>query len=150
VLRGYYSALEALAASGNSLVIDDVLFMDNGPFRDEMVSVRQRLPRRWTWWKPGNARGNRVMGQARGHYCQCHESVHYDAVMDTLSTPAELARQVLALVRAGRAALVQQQLQACAAAAATLDPPPTAKDAAMQYLQATPAPRVVQLPPGWR
>lgn len=112
-LRGYYSSLAALAGTGNNLIVDDVFFFDPGPFRNEILALHRALfPRERLLMirvfaplevveKRESARGDRVVGQARGHHAFCHVGVdQYDLDFDVSQEGCSegIAREIAATV----------------------------------------------------
>ena len=92
--RGYFGAISALAKEGNNIIVDDVLFMELVSFRDEVLALHRVLfPRENLLMvrlsaslevveKRERERGDRVIGQARGHFSNCHVGVEYDLEFD--------------------------------------------------------------------
>ena len=105
LIAGYHRAVAALAAASNHLIVDDVL-LDPAWLRDWLdalaafpvlfVGVRCPLPeveRR----ERERERGNRALGQARGHFALVHAHGAYDVEVDTSrADPAACAARIVA------------------------------------------------------
>jgi chloramphenicol 3-O phosphotransferase len=94
-LRGMRRAMAALAAEGNNLIVDEVLFGDElqdyravlAPFQVFLVGVMAPLD---VLEARERARGDREIGLARWQFDRVHRGVSYDLEVDT-STASPLA-----------------------------------------------------------
>jgi chloramphenicol 3-O phosphotransferase len=100
-LRGMRHAIAALAAQGNSIIVDDVML---GREADEYRSLLSQFVVRFVGLlAPLHvlearelARGDRDIGLARWQYDRVHRNVTYDLEIDTaVSTPLQSAEMIL-------------------------------------------------------
>ena len=105
VVHGYHRAVAALAADGLDLLLDECMVRPDwladwldvlAPFPVLLVGVHcslAELERR------ERARGDRMVGQARGHHELVHADMRYDVEVDTsVSGPSECAARIKAAV----------------------------------------------------
>lgn len=94
MIAGYHRAVAALAAAGNQLIVDEVLldpawlrdWMDVlAPFPVLFVGVRCPLH---VVERRERGRGDRAVGQARGHFGIVHAHGDYDVEVDTSQADA--------------------------------------------------------------
>lgn len=101
-LAGMRSAIDALAAEGNDLIVNDV-------FEAEQDAEYRQLLSPFTVWRVKvtaplgiieareRARGDRAIGLARGQFDRLHEAIVYDLEIDAgRATPLECAKQIKA------------------------------------------------------
>jgi chloramphenicol 3-O phosphotransferase len=102
MIAGYHRAVAALAAAGNHVIVDEVL-LDPAWLRDWVevlatsaalfVGVRCPLD---VVEQRERERGDRAVGQARGHFAIVHVHGGYDVEIDTSRTdPAGCAEQII-------------------------------------------------------
>jgi chloramphenicol 3-O phosphotransferase len=106
MIRGMHRAIAALADEGNSVIFEYVQLYPDwledlrvALDRHDAVYVGVHAPldviERWE-----RRRGNRVVGQARGHYDVVHQNARYDIEIDTSQTsPLEAAKRIVARLR---------------------------------------------------
>jgi chloramphenicol 3-O phosphotransferase len=89
VIRGMHRAIAAMASVGLNVIVDDVLLYSNwlDDYLEvlaglEVVFVGMNAPLEVIEQREG-ARGDRFLGQARGHYDVVHQHATYDLVLDT-------------------------------------------------------------------
>ncbi len=118
LLSGMYGAYAALAAAGNNLIVDDVIFDSRvleqavrhlHPFRTLLVAVKcpyEIAERR------EQERGDRFLGLAKAHYDLVHSHGVYDLEVDTsILTPMECAEQIKHRLQNGSAPDALQRIQ---------------------------------------
>ncbi|WP_323119819.1 chloramphenicol phosphotransferase CPT family protein [Burkholderia alba] len=100
-MRGMRSAVVAMAATGNPLIVDDVLLGDEkqeyarllAPFQPLVVGVYCPLD---VLEERERQRGDRPIGLARWQYDKVHAGMTYDVTVDTgEASPEACARQVM-------------------------------------------------------
>jgi chloramphenicol 3-O phosphotransferase len=100
-LRGMRHAVAALAAQGNSIVVDEVMLgQEASEYRNLLPQFEVRLV---GLFAPLHilearelARGDRDIGLARWQYDRVHRNVAYDLEIDTsVSTPLQSAKMIL-------------------------------------------------------
>lgn len=106
LVRGMHRSVAALARAGNDVIFETVLLEP-----DWGVDLREALSELEVTWvgvrcplevieKRERERGNRVVGQARGHYNTVHEGLSYDIEVDTSTLqPHEAARAVATYIQ---------------------------------------------------
>jgi chloramphenicol 3-O phosphotransferase len=101
LLKGIYHAVAALAAQGNDVIIDDVIF-DPRALREavnvlysfNVLFIGIRCPLEIAKGRE-QERGNRTLGLVEAHYDVVHSHGVYDLEVDTsVLTPAECARRI--------------------------------------------------------
>jgi len=100
LMLGMRRAIAALARAGNDLIVDDVLSAEDvADYRGVLSGVELKLvglvaPIEIIEARE-RARGDRMIGLARGQLGYMHRGIAYDLMLDTSSgTPPELARQI--------------------------------------------------------
>jgi chloramphenicol 3-O phosphotransferase len=103
LMRGMRAAIAAMAAEGNNLIVDDVMFGSGeaaeyrrllAPFEHYFVALRAPLD---VHESRELARGDRDIGLARWQYDRVHTGITYDLEIDTsASSPAECAAKIKA------------------------------------------------------
>ena len=103
LIAGYHRAVSALAAASNHLIVDDVLldptwlrdWLDTlAPYPVLFVGVHCPLPE---VERRERERGNRTVGQAKGHFELVHAHGAYDVEVDTSrADPAACASRIIA------------------------------------------------------
>jgi chloramphenicol 3-O-phosphotransferase len=102
VLPGFRGSLAALASAGNNLIGDDVLLEPRWPREavealasHEVCVVGVHCPVDSAEERE-RARGDRIVGTARGQHNQAHTQGIYDVEMDTtILTPESCAKRIL-------------------------------------------------------
>jgi chloramphenicol 3-O phosphotransferase len=101
LMRGMRTAVAAMAAEGNNVVVDDVMFSGNEA--DDYRSVLGRFNLRFVALVAPlevleareRDRGDRDLGLARWQYDRVHRGIDYDLQLDTsLLTPREAAQTI--------------------------------------------------------
>lgn len=102
LMTGLRSAVAALAAAGNNLIVDDVILDNDGALDDyrmrlaahdlKVVAVRAPLD---VLEAREAARGDRLIGLARWQHPRVHAGVVYDFEVDTAAaSPEDCARRI--------------------------------------------------------
>ena len=102
VMRGLRAAVAALAEEGNNLIVDDVLFGEQGGVADyrrrlashdfKVIGVKAPLD---VLEAREKARGDRLIGLARWQFPRVHEGILYDLEVDTSrASPEACARAI--------------------------------------------------------
>ena len=106
-IKAWHRAVAAVAGDGMNVIVDEVML--SAALRDDwiavladcdvlMVGVHCPLPE---LERRERARGDRMVGQARGQYACVHAGVRYDVEVDTGSTaPAACAERIHAALHA--------------------------------------------------
>ena len=102
VIRGMHRAIAALAWAGNDIIFEHVtLYAD---WFDDLVMALERLDVTFVGVRcpldvieeQERKRGNRVVGQARGHFDAVHRNCRYDIEVDTAQVSPQESAQVIA------------------------------------------------------
>jgi chloramphenicol 3-O phosphotransferase len=101
-MRGMIKAIAAMAAEGNSMIVDEV--MDGGKWQSYAAALSKFKVRVVGLFAPlevlearEQARGNRMIGLARWQYGRVHKGMKYDLEIDTATaTPEECAEHIKA------------------------------------------------------
>ncbi|HZC16431.1 MAG TPA: AAA family ATPase [Caulobacteraceae bacterium] len=102
-LRGMRHAIAAMAAQGNNLIVDDVMFdgVEQRAYRELLAPFETHFVGLFAPLGVIEARererGDRAIGLARWQYDRVHGGLTYDLEIDTtVATPAECAEQIKA------------------------------------------------------
>jgi chloramphenicol 3-O phosphotransferase len=107
LVRGMHRAIAQLARAGNEVIFETVLL--GRAWHDDLVEALAGLHATWVGVRcplevieqRERDRGNRVIGQARGHYRIVHEGTRYDVEVDTSKLkPHEAAKRIADYLRA--------------------------------------------------
>lgn len=102
LMAGLRAAVAGLAAEGNNLIVDDVIFGDDGSIADyrtrlaghELIVVGVIAPLEVLEARE-RARGDRLIGLARWQFPRVHAGLRYDFEVDTSSaSPQDCARLI--------------------------------------------------------
>jgi len=102
LMRGMIKAIAAMAAEGNSMIVDEV--MDGGKWQSYAAALSKFKVRVVGLFAPlevlearERARGDRMIGLARWQYGRVHKGMKYDREIDTATaTPQECAERIKA------------------------------------------------------
>lgn len=102
LMAGMRAAIAGLAAEGNNLIVDDVIFGDDGAIADYrarlaghpfyVVAVHAPLD---VLEAREKARGDRLIGLARWQFPRVHAGLTYDFEVNTAATPPETCARLI-------------------------------------------------------